>query len=266
MKIRNDIKCPIYLDMNILIELQKNNDLYSKTMAFISKHNYSVVYSAAHLEELRVRYMGDKQEGTEYINFINLITGGLAIRGLYKNEPLFIIEENAKYCMARVLVDDGCVATDNVEKYDYNYILFQREVLHDDKVAVRIGNLPPNDVFYDESIQKILRIDIDVLYALFKNDGFCINDKYRELKYKSFQILEAYIELLMKILNIIGYRADKKSCLRHSSTHDISHVHYASKTKAFITNDKKLIDKAKAVYSYLAIPTKVCSFEEFIRV
>lgn len=103
-----------------------------------------------------------------------------------------------------------------------------------------------------------------ILYLSLKNDGFCIGDTYNELKAKSFQILEAYIEMLMKILNIVGYRTDKNKCLMHSSTHDISHVHYASASEIFITNDKRLIDKAKAVYSYLNVPTKVYSFEEFI--
>ena len=250
----------IYFDMNILIELKKDADLYKKVKDIISANGFNPVYSAAHLEEIRNR----RDERKSFIKFINQFTNQHAIRGLWQEKPLLFVCEDASHCMERVLSDDGDVTTDNVETFDYTYIMGKRNELHDNSISVEIGNLKASDIFTDKRMSCYVEEIEDLMMKLCFAQGYRKGYKYKQLKNKPFQVLEAYVELLMKYLNIAGYRADKIKCLMHSSTHDISHVHYASVAKVFVTNDKKLIDKASAVYSYLNIPTEVLPLDDFM--
>lgn len=158
MKIlRNNINNIVYFDMNILIELQKSDDLYAKAVNVIEKKHLKVIYSAAHLEEIRERYIVNELEGRKFISFLNKITGHFAVRGLYRDKPLFLVEEDANCCMNRVLANDGNNATNFVEEFDYNYILFNRSIFHDNNISVKLGNLSPDEIFHDEMVKKYCR-------------------------------------------------------------------------------------------------------------
>ena len=68
------------------------------------------------------------------------------------------------------------------------------------------------------------------------------------------------IHSIYTILNLIGYMPEKKVKNEKkfiASDRDISHVAYASYCHYFITNDERLMNKSRAIYEYLNIPTAV---------
>jgi len=63
-------------------------------------------------------------------------------------------------------------------------------------------------------------------------------------------------------LVFIGYRSDKfKRKKIRSIVHDSSHLSMACFCGEFLTNDKKLAERAKAIYSFFNMDTKVESVE-----
>ena len=72
-----------------------------------------------------------------------------------------------------------------------------------------------------------------------------------------------------KLLNLFGYHMDDYRSLRkgkdrfNASQNDMEHVANGYHAGFFISNDGNLNKKAKAVYSYMNIPTRVLTPEEF---
>lgn len=97
------------------------------------------------------------------------------------------------------------------------------------------------------------------VFAKMIFDDFCqissdINNPNRKLT--DFEKIHS----IYTILNLIGYMPEKKVKNERkfiASDRDISHVAYASYCHYFITNDERLIDKSRAIYEYLNIPTEV---------
>lgn len=46
--------------------------------------------------------------------------------------------------------------------------------------------------------------------------------------------------------------------------HDVTHCIYATGCDQFVTHDKRLNDKVRAVYRYFGVPTRVLTLEEFV--
>jgi len=65
-------------------------------------------------------------------------------------------------------------------------------------------------------------------------------------------------------LDALGYRQDKikRGHGYMSLATDAQHAFYASYCDFFVTNDEPTTDKAKAVYNYLRLPTKVTTLQE----
>ncbi len=265
----------VYIDYNICIILYNNKDKVDEFTRIIKKNNMNVVYSPAHLEEIA---HSDEGERDSYITFLNTITNYHEIRPLYEDKPLFLIREDAHDCYGRVVNDYGIVTTSIVENKDYNFIKSER--LARQINSVRIGNLAPNKIFGDKEVVKVVseiigRINIcREIRGVTENKSGCFridtrslfskDCKFDVMRCKGYYIIELLIEVLMKILNIIGYGADSEKSIKHSATHDISHAHYATMSNYFISEDRRFRKRVKAIYSFLEVPTKVYSFEEFI--
>lgn len=71
-----------------------------------------------------------------------------------------------------------------------------------------------------------------------------------------FYIYEAYVNVAANLIEQIGFFREKVKKSR-SRLHDVSHIIYAGYCDIFLTNDKKLFMKTKAIFSLLNIHTKV---------
>lgn len=123
------------------------------------------------------------------------------------------------------------------------------------------------EIEFPNVIEKIWRYIQSNNYVLEKmafND-FCqissdLNNPNRKLT--NFEKIHS----IYTILNLIGYMPEKKVKNEKkftASDRDISHVAYASYCHYFITNDERLVNKSRAIYEYLNIPTEVLEIPLF---
>ena len=114
--------------------------------------------------------------------------------------------------------------------------------------AKEVGNYPPEEIL--EAIDEKFR-----------------TTKYRNGIEESLLMSEAYSEStvyysLFNLLDMVGYRRDKDNVAR---LYDSSHAYYAQKCSVLVSNDARMRMKAKAVYHYRNVHTRVVSAEEFLK-
>lgn len=84
----------------------------------------------------------------------------------------------------------------------------------------------------------------------------------RALDYNENDNIEVKIKKFLLKLDIFGYKTEKANKSLSNIDADGSHTFYAAFCDYLVTNDKKMAEKAKAVYSELSIPTKVITTKE----
>ncbi|MBA0175095.1 hypothetical protein [Pectobacterium carotovorum] len=100
------------------------------------------------------------------------------------------------------------------------------------------ANKEMNYLEYLSKAKKLIDMKSD-LFSFIKNDFPCV---------------ESVIDVLMKELIKNRYASEKN---KMSSLHDTTHVIYSSFCDYFVTNDKKLYKKAKAIYEFIGVKTEV---------
>ena len=85
---------------------------------------------------------------------------------------------------------------------------------------------------------------------------------YKDMKY-FYGRLEYVIEQLSRALSKVGYYREKDERRFNSGEYDITHIIYGTYCDYFVTEDKRLYNKAKAIYYYLQVPTEVLTLKEF---
>ena len=78
--------------------------------------------------------------------------------------------------------------------------------------------------------------------------------------------METIFEYLHALLNKYGYNADKNVQTVTSGVYDIAHSIYGTYCDYFVSNDTRLRKRISAIYYYLGVPTKVITFEEFLKI
>jgi len=127
------------------------------------------------------------------------------------------------------------------------------------KLEDNAGNWSPEDVFnnIDEYFKKN---NINQTFSEFVESSFKGNTPKNPLTVFSMSYL---------LLDLIGYKSDKlpkPTDNMANITNDAEHAFYGAHCDYFVTNDKKLLTKAKVLYHEYNINTQVLSPEEFISV
>ena len=249
----------IYLDYNIIVELAKNQSMLDHILAAAREKNYSFFYSPAHLEELAHAELDKSRLKLEdYFDVISTLTDNSDIRPLFLYKPIGFYNETPKAVYDRVLNSgEGLEGTQKAENNDKKQLEEgkNRAANMQTNIASELSNISFDKIF-DYLLER------KYLSCLRRFILLYLWNKYNYLKDRPYQELETAIEVLMKILLHIGYHSDKVSHAR-SSTHDITHAHYATKCDVFVSNDKKLRSRVAATYHYLGVHTKVLSYDEF---
>jgi len=273
--------------MNVIIDCQKKtDDALSKKVEQLKIRNYKFLYSPAHIEEIAVilRSEPNQELAIEYINdglsFISSLTNNNEylphVNGVVpsKEPPRVCYERVTKdYESTTIFAEDNeeflqsFKNKDSCEEYmkknggtDINIEsmpLFENFQKFNKIDKQEINRISPESVFESEGILKALDN-----YLFLYGYSTKILPKYLELK-DNFQKLELIIGLMFNFLEQVGYRTEKKGKYR-SRMHDVTHGIYATKSDYFIIGDKRYREKAKAIYSYLKIPSQIYSKEEFI--
>lgn len=257
----------IYLDYNLFAYLYEGNrpDLHAKVRALSDRHTFP--YSPAHIEEiatalappLSVEPTDRLVVAIRKLKSVSQISGNVELFPA-ESGPMVLKNEQPYECFRRVLLH-----------YDRNPIIEQNEgrmlVSFKDgdphgRFANEMSNLP-DDFLLDSDLGRVLELklhfDRDLPFRCKAHGvkGFT----WPEIS-GHFPVLERTIEVAMNFLEQVRYRPEHVSKSR-SRMHDVTHCIYASGCQQFVTNDKRLYDKVRAVYRYFGVPTRVLTLEEF---
>lgn len=258
----------IYLDYNLFVYLHEGGrpDLHAKVRALSDQHTFP--YSPAHMEEIATALANPSSiepidqlvAAFQKLDSVSRISGNVELFPA-ESGPMVLKNERPHECFRRVL-----------RYYDRNPILEENEELRlasfkdgdpHGKLANKMSNRP-DDLLLDSDLERDLQIklyfDCDLPFRCKAHGvkGFT----WPEIS-GHFTVLERTIEVTMNFLEQVRYRPEPVRKSR-SRMHDVTHCIYASGCEQFVTNDKRLYDKAKAVYRYFGVPTRVLTLEEFI--
>jgi hypothetical protein len=243
----------LYLDFNVVNYLKDNPQ--GKVQEIINKFNdYLIIFSPAHVEEIAVSEMRDNQSKEiidKELNFLYKLAQTNALRPISREECAFY-EETPFDCYERVIKYYN--RNNLAEELEQSVIQFAHNFpISDPKY---MNNIKPEEVlmpfFYKELIIKGL-LNNGLLDKTNLEDA--LRWTFSDIKNK-FYIYEAYVNTAANLIEQLGFFREKVEKSR-SRLHDVSHIIYAAYCDTFITNDKKLFMKTKAIYSLLNVKTEV---------
>ncbi len=274
----------LYLDHNIIIELTSEN--ISRDDLLINDE-FGIFYSPAHIEEIAVSEKRDNiekniiEKDLEIISKLTLNKELLPNHGEKEdcNDGIYIKSEHPQKCYQRVV--DQYQVNDEAEDLNEAVLSISKENNFFGNEPSKINNTTPEQI-----LRKILD-EVHITHKerfifnynnhiIFINQEYNINlEPFKELYFKFndfrdnfFKIL-IIIEMLANLLEAHGYYYEKPNHKKQplvekarSRMHEVTHMIYASYCNRFITGDKKIFYKTKAIYSYLDIRTEVLYYNQ----
>lgn len=234
----------VYFDYNIYREITRNMNIRNK----INNNNeFKYFFSGAIAEEVYKRIKNDngkhETEIKEEIQFINDLTNMSGLRDV-QDQGTIVYKEDFKKALKRVEIWD---TTDLISNLSIIKNQFK-------------GSLKNSNTAYvcSKDEKEIWELDeVKKYIGNFMLDTIDYNNVKSDFKY-----VISIIDKLLLILNIVGYYREKNNKME-SSIHDESHIRYASNCDIFVTNDKRLMAKAKAIYYKIKSNTKVYNLNDF---
>ncbi len=250
----------LYLDFNVISYLRSgNHPELTRHFDEVSKRQ-KVVFSPAHLEDIAVaakRENTDPAITTAEIEFLEKIAGKNALRPL-THDKLVNFSETPQECYKRVI--DNYALNDLAEAIDAAVLL--DAVNYPAGSPRHVNNIPPEDVLKHIIYRELIAL------ALFRNGIIEKNECENVLRWQfediknRFSLVQSYINISANLLEKIGFYREDKDRAR-SRLHDVSHIIYAAYCDIFVSADRKLVKKAKAIYSLLGVSTLVLTDKEF---
>lgn len=218
---------------------------------------YEYYLSVAHLEELHnseKKETDDKKGITERLEIF-----------MKKHSVPGVIKETEGCVKFHSGEEEYIIARNTVWKYD---TMDDVQILSDIGLSEQKNNgIDPKNLFEGRKYDPVTEYkdvwEIQSVKQLLRNYGV-ENVKYQPLK-GNFLELNTKMTLVFEVLADAGYKRDKNKKLHNSGAYDIQHAIRATYCDMFVTNDKKLESKYKAVAYYMEIPIEILSFEEFAR-
>ena len=255
----------IYLDYNVISYLRtgnfpKNISPKLKEKVEFIKENYSIAFSPAHLEDIaasKIRCGTSDDVIRSEIEFLTSIAGRNSLRPITRETLKIYYDEYPIDCYHRVV--SGYVGNDLIEP-------IEKKILEDARSnplsePKEMNNISPEDIF-DQFRKKQISCSLYKQGYLSESEiEKSLNWTFDDIKDK-FYIVEAYINLAANLLEKLGYYRESENKYR-SRLHDVSHMIYGAYCDVFVSADKKMINKLKAIYSALNIPTEVLSLLDF---
>ncbi len=243
----------LYLDFNIINYLKDNS--LDKVQEVISNFDaYTIVFSPAHIEEIAVSEKRDNQPKeiiNQELDFLYQLAKTNALRPVSREECV-MYNETPFDCYNRVI--KYCNRNDLAEEIEKSVI----EKAHNFPISEpkHMNNLKPEEVLMPFIYRELILMGLLDNRLIEKKDfEQALRWTFDDIKDR-FYIYEAYVNAAANLIEQIGFFREKVKKSR-SRLHDVSHIIYAGYCDIFITNDKKLFMKTKAIFSLLSIHTKV---------
>lgn len=257
----------LYLDTNVFSCLRPGSNsripaLEAETIIELFENRYIIAFSPAHLEDIAASAIRD---GTrceiirDEIRFLTKIAKNHSLRPTCPEKLEVFYDEEPIECYRRVISEyyKNDIAEENEEKMlkdaNLNPLSSPKQMNNIDAEEILQNRKYRRHISAEMLRRKLLKDEYEMIRSL----SWCFND----IKDR-FYILESYVELASNLLEKIGFHREK--CEKYRSRfYDVSHIIYASYCDAFMSADKKLVKKARAIYSMLCVPANVILFSDF---
>ena len=279
----------VYFDTNIFEDIVKGKiDISIKKLNSFKNINYYI--STAHIEEYYKAIKNDIQNKYSINNQKRkALMTELKCNGILNPSRSQIVNapENFDTCLQRVKEYDTTESINErgivIHKSRSN---FYKNLIRGKSKAKDYSNLTPKKIWEESEIKSaLLDIGVYIKLRISQNCSDLINiygletvSKLMSLEdsklYKScfkeihnqYFLMETVFEYLHALLNNCGYNADKKVQTVISGVYDVAHSIYGTYCNYFVSNDNRLRKRISAIYYYLGVPTKVVTFEEFLKI
>ena len=258
-------KINVYFDQNVFSDIQEDKIKRNKIIG--SKNKYHYFYSPYHIEDaikMSPLFLSSYYHKLDEISEDKII--------LITNDIPEFKKEKIDYSIKRVrLFREATKAAEEkrIYKMKLNHINYPKfdpgshivKKINED-IKQFFSDLNADRDEHKEIIQELNKILFQECHGLDGEDIISC-----KLKIERNKIIDT-IQKLSDFLDAINYKTEKlkESQKIKSSFHDIEHLKNAWICDYFVTSDKKLLDRARYIYSILGIKTKVLSFEEYIQI
>lgn len=232
----------VYLDNCILVDIEKGN-LNLSDFSQLKEAEY--FFSLAHIHELNRGVAKTPDLKSKRLSTLSELCGENYLDQDSKGQSIEHI------CNSAEIVFDRCepyrtyteLLESKVSQYNPNRdkIIEELEI-----IKIEVGNIEPSKIFnFLESklMESSNRFGIDGF--LRRSEAFTLKTKY---------------STLFNLLDSVFYWKDEQHINR---LYDSTHACCAQYCDVLVTNDKRMAIKAKAIYSYLGVKTKVMNSEEY---
>lgn len=237
-----NVRMKVYLDNNILIDIEMGR---YPLHAFESLPDMEYCFSDAHMNELLEAKAIAKVSQEGRLKLIDSLCGDSYIVTGVLNPPEFLTKDPKE---AYVLADSPLRGFINSKASELDCVL--------EKIRQDLGF--DSRFFNNENPEDVLRI-LDIRMSEKLGLGL--------LPYLTASEAPGGRPLFYTLLNIIdaaNYWGDVKT--KHSAIarlNDASHAYFAQICDILVTNDRRMREKIKAIYSFLRIGTRVMSVDAF---
>lgn len=243
-----------------IVYFDNNTFIYFKKYISIEKINrkYQYVYSPAHLEELANSIRENNFQCNENVErdlfYLSKLTNNVEFLP-DSNKGIIVCCESPDEPLKRVIKDfDGTVLSEQMEK---DFLENRKKIRDEYALKVRGDNI--SGVLSSDVAEKCL--NQFVWYQEYKEES----DKriFWEHYKNDYDFLFTYLNALSYLLDIMDNNPEPSKKYR-SHLHDTTHLIYATRSDLFITNDKRLEDKANEIFRFLDIPVEVKNYKKFL--
>lgn len=234
----------VYLDTNIFSQILENDEIKEKII--LSKDKYQYCYSAYLLED---KVKQNLLFTDTIFNLITEITDNLLISatGSYPKLEMSFFVEDPSSVFNRVKL--WLFQTQSAEDNQFNSMI--------------LGKL-----FYQKNENiKFFNVQEMINYLTNPNDNLknlasllCASSAFDKYASKNEKI-----SALLKILDVLEFKVDSKKQKIISSFQDAEHLRVAHIADYFITDDRKLSERAETIYKISECDIKVSLFKDFLK-
>lgn len=171
-----------------------------------------------------------------------------------REDPIYAKERVKLFRYPTIAAEEKRVITYEFCKYKYPEL---KDFINKYKTWDEYLKIIKNDQSINELISEIL---------LQEGFSFSIDQLLQyKISFKNSNEKKQCIEGLFDLFDILGFNMDSKEQRIKSGYQDLQHLICSSVTDFFITEDKKLKERAKVIFQYLSINTKVLNINEFYK-
>jgi hypothetical protein len=242
----------VYLDQNVFSAFTKDDEVKKALRRIKSEGVLQFVYSPSHLEEVNKILVESYRQA--FIEAISELTDGKCLQPS-SQDRLDLFTENPTDVLARAAVSPE--ATDAVERI--KTLKEESRELHFpeyNEESHRIALGQRTDVFDALTDEEFSHLMSHSASSRFQKDQF------KDLR--SHSDIRNAIYALHNGLDLLSFKRETSERTRRSSVHDIEHLIYGSQSQVFVSNDAKLIARARQIYPFLGIGVKVLSLDGFL--